>query len=66
MNNNCLDGIKCPDCSSEGPFDIAALCVARVNDDGVEDTRDFEWDNSSVCVCVICSKAAPLSDFKIG
>ncbi len=51
MNTNCLEGMACPKCKSEGPFDIVATCLARVDDDGVEDAVEYEWTSSSLISC---------------
>ena len=65
MNSNCLAGIACPHCGSEGPFDITAMTVATMYDDGCEKTADIEWDDTSPCVCKSCSYSATIATFKV-
>ena len=62
-NKNCLKGMSCPKCGSSGPFRIASTCWAIVNDDGVEETTEFEWDDDSACRCVGCGHDAKVSPF---
>ena len=52
-NDNCLKGMQCPFCDSEGPFKIAARAWFTVHDDGTDvDYEDVEWDDSSGCLCL--------------
>lgn len=39
-NTNCLAGMKCPRCNSEGPFKIAVSIMAMVHDSGVSGGKD--------------------------
>ena len=64
MNSNCLEGIACPQCESEGPFDITATTVATMYDDGCEQTTDIEWEDTSSCVCRSCKHAATVAAFR--
>lgn len=63
-NNNCLAGIKCPKCNSEGPFFIIATAVFEVHDDGTESYSDVDWDGKSHCRCRECDYAAAVGDFR--
>lgn len=63
MNTNCLQGIRCPNCRSEGPFSILVTAWARVCDDGVDDTTDHVWDAGSAIICVACSTAGTIRHF---
>ena len=47
MNTHCLEGIRCPECGSYGPFGIGTHCSAIVHDDGIEETSGHEWDKFS-------------------
>jgi hypothetical protein len=52
-NENCLEGMQCPICDSEGPFKIACTTWLTVHDDGTDDPDgDIEWDDSSGCFCL--------------
>lgn len=53
-NTNCLVGLKCPMCGSEGPYQIVSTCLATVYDDGVEASEDHEWNGNSFCRCMSC------------
>lgn len=62
-NENCLAGLRCPACDSEGPFKISSKCWAVVNDDGVDETTEVEWDGDSAIVCVGCGEMGIVSEF---
>jgi len=53
-NENCLEGMVCPSCGSEGPFAIYAESWFLVYDDGIEEYEDIEWGPSSPCICQEC------------
>jgi hypothetical protein len=63
-NENCLLGMKCPKCGNEEPFAIAATCWAEVNDDGIDGAEDYEWHDTSTCICRRCTYTAKVADFK--
>lgn len=65
MNSNVLEGSACPQCGSEGPFEIVADCYAIVSDNGVGDTRDFAWDESSLTRCTECDFKGDFREFAI-
>ncbi len=54
MNTNCLAGIKCPKCGNEAVFAITAQVWCIVEDDGVIDYEDHEWDDDSIISCRAC------------
>lgn len=64
MNINCLEGMICPKCGNEGPFDIAGATIFRVSDDGVEYYEGAEWDDTSICACSECIHIATVGAFK--
>lgn len=66
MNSNCLAGMRCPDCGSEGPFEIAVKALARMTDDGCETVEDIEWTDASPVECVGCKRVAPSVIFRGG
>ena len=54
-NENCLQGIKCPDCGNEDRFHIAVLSFTDVSDDGTgSEVCDTEWDGRSAIECSEC------------
>lgn len=62
-NNNCLEGMCCPECNQEDCFDISVQTWARMRDDGVEDYQGCEYDKNSACFCPECGFAGKVSDF---
>lgn len=64
MNNNCLEGLRCPQCAAYEPFSITATTTAEMHDDGCELTTDIEWDDESPCSCLVCNYDATVGDFK--
>ncbi len=65
-NENCLRGMRCPHCGSEGPFNIAIDAVYIVTDDGVEDQiSEMDWDNASYCACRDCGNTQTVGDFYV-
>src|SRR5262245_8562268 len=70
VNDNCLEGIHCPQCGNEDRFMIAASIVAEVTDDGADvaspqSGNGFQWDDSSMTRCPNCDRAGPLKDFRV-
>ncbi len=65
MNNNCLEGIKCPICGSEGPFIIEVMTQVMMYDDGSDDyTSDIHWDGDSYMRCYRCDEDGPAKHFR--
>lgn len=64
QNENCLDGMKCPKCKSLGPFLIEVKCIAVMTDEGEDDIRDIDWEDTSFCECDACSFNGTVKDFK--
>lgn len=62
-NDNCLAGMKCPNCGSLQPFYINAKACFKVCDEGTLDFTDVEWNASTFCVCVSCNHDGCVSDF---
>lgn len=65
-NSNVLDGLKCPECGSLGPYSILASCFATVTDDGIEETKEFSWQESAYCRCHSCDYQGTVDDFNNG
>ena len=54
MNENCLEGMRCPSCGSEGPFTIVVTALSEVSDDGTENFADVDWGDGSRIWCQDC------------
>ena len=66
MNTNCLAGMKCPECGSEGPFRIDVLTTVTMYDDGwSENVSDTIWEDDSGCSCDACDYGGEVCDFKV-
>lgn len=63
-NTNCLEGMACPKCGSEGPFKIVITAWALMFDDGIEETDESEWDDESPCICHECNHLGTVKDFE--
>ena len=64
-NTNILEGMQCPECTSEGPFKIQAGSMFVVYDDGTDDHEDVDWYEDSYCQCGECDHAGTVKDFTI-
>lgn len=64
-NTNCLAGMDCPKCGSEGPFNIVVTTIMEVSDDGTNTHEDTEWDYKSYCKCTECGHEARVWNFTI-
>lgn len=63
-NTNCLEGMRCPNCGSYGPFRIAASIFVIVTDDGTEDEGGgYEWEDTSACICGACDHPGTIALF---
>jgi hypothetical protein len=67
MNTNCLAGMACPKCKSEGPFYIEVTHVALVYDDGTDDSdvHHTDWYDKSYCECRECDYHGKVKNFRI-
>jgi len=66
-NSNCLRGIQCPECGSEGPFWITVETLVLMNDDGgwSETSGDTDdWGSWSFIRCNKCDEAGIVSEFR--
>ena len=65
-NTNCLEGMACPKCQSEGPFKIEITTWMMVYDDGTDyQGGDTEWESESACGCAVCGYVATVKEFEI-
>ena len=63
-NTNCLEGMRCPDCGSYGPFEIAATITVEVSDEGTEDlSGGYGWSAASFCRCNYCDHTGTVDTF---
>ena len=55
-NNNCLDGKRCPNCGSWGPFELVVSMRVLLYDNGAEDAENgsIEYDGRAPAVCNSC------------
>lgn len=67
MNTNCLAGLRCPNCGSEGPFRIRAVASFLLHDDGADEFWEMDWDGNSWCQCANCNHGheTTVDDFMI-
>jgi hypothetical protein len=68
-NQNCLEGVRCPQCGNEDRFLIAANVTAEVTDDGADIAsplygNGFEWDDESRTRCPECDRYGPIKEFR--
>jgi hypothetical protein len=65
-NENCLAGIRCPQCGNEDRFLITSTILADVTDGGADiaDGSDIHWDDASMTHCPDCDMAGPLIHFR--
>lgn len=65
MNTNCLLGIQCPHCKSEGPFWISVETNVLMNDDGWTETcgDSDDWGSWSYIRCDSCDEAGTVREF---
>lgn len=64
MNTNCLEGIECPYCGSEEPFDIIGTARFRVYDQGSDIFWELEWEDNAFCECIECGYMASIAKFR--
>jgi ssDNA-binding Zn-finger/Zn-ribbon topoisomerase 1 len=64
MNENMLEGIKCPQCGSLGPFvmSLNILGYAVVTDDGWDDLQIVESEFHGLSSCVECNHEWNVND----
>lgn len=65
MNENCLAGYRCPQCGSEGPFDIESEDMLEWADDGVAYTYEPGFKEGGTWACR-CPKNGPYKKDFIG
>ena len=63
MNTNYLEGMACPSCGSEGPFDIIGMSTFRMYDNGASEHTNVDFDYPSPCHCASCDFDGKVLDF---
>jgi hypothetical protein len=65
-NDNCLEGIRCPQCGNEDRLLIVTTVLAEVTDDGADIAggSDMQWDDASMTRCPECDRDGPLKEFR--
>jgi hypothetical protein len=64
MNENCLQGMRCPKCGSVGPFRLKMMAVVLTFDDGTDDYEDTEWLEDGFAACVDCDWEGKVCDLR--
>lgn len=64
-NSNCLEGMKCPECDSLGPFIFVSECVATWHDEGILESVDFSYVDNKTGACEACDYHGLVRDFEI-
>jgi hypothetical protein len=64
-NVNCLEGKRCPECGSFGPFEIIVSRQVLLYDNGCDDAEDgtTEYGDDSPATCHACQHDAKFGDF---
>jgi len=63
-NENCLKGMKCPECGSFGPYKIASSCWAVWTDEGTENYTELEFGDEDRCICLDCKNNGTVKVFE--
>jgi hypothetical protein len=67
-NNDHLEGRRCPQCGSYGPFTVSTQQYITLTDEGAEDPPkecgDIEFDANSPTMCQECDYAGNWGDFE--
>lgn len=63
-NTNCLQGLRCPECHDEGPFNMEVSVWTVMSDEGMGDAVQPDWDEDSPCMCMECKHSGTVADFR--
>lgn len=64
-NENCLAGMRCPECGALEPYLIALFSWIEVVDEGTRFCEDEErWTDDSECRCLTCDYSGQVRDFR--
>lgn len=61
-NTHYLANMRCPKCSSYGPFSIQCTAMYEVSDTSTEIQSSVDWDHCSFCQCH-CGLTGDVDDF---
>jgi len=66
-NVNCLEGKRCPNCGSYGPFEVVVSMRVLLYDNGSDDAEDgsIEYDDSALAMCPACRYEGKFGEFNI-
>lgn len=64
-NVNCLEGKRCPECGSYGPFEVVVSMRVRLYDNGTDNAEDgsTEYGDDAPTTCCRCQHEGKLEDF---
>lgn len=64
-NVNCLEGKRCPECGSYGPFEIVVTIRLLLYDNHTDNAEDgtTEYDDDAPTTCCACQHEASFGDF---
>jgi hypothetical protein len=64
-NVNCLDGKRCPNCGSYGPFELVVSIRVLLYDTGTDDADDgaIEYDDDALAMCYACRYEGKFGNF---
>jgi len=64
-NINCLDGKRCPECGSYGPFEVVVSVRVVLYDNGTDNAEDgtTEYGDDALTMCCACRHEAKFGDF---
>ncbi len=63
-NENCLEGIQCPQCGQQDHFLITGVSTFSVYDDGTDGHGDVAWDDEAHTRCPACNYGGSLVLFR--
>jgi len=66
-NVNCLDGKRCPQCGSYGPFEVVVSLRVLLYDSGADDAEDssIEYDDGALAMCYACRYEGKFGQFNV-
>lgn len=64
-NVNCLEGKRCPECGSHGPFEVVVSMRVLLYDTGTDDAADrtIEYGDDARTICNSCRHEGKFGDF---
>jgi hypothetical protein len=65
-NVNCLEGKRCPDCGSYGPFEVVVSMRVLLCDNGTDNAEDgsIEYGDDASTKCCSCGHTGIFGDFE--